>query len=227
VFGAFTDPAVLARTVPGCRSLTELGPNRYAMVVTAGVAAIRGTYQGEVELVDAEAAADGVPPSVFTLRAKGSGTPGTVAADVAIRLTPAPNGGTDLHYDADASIGGAIGGVGQRMLTGVSRKMAADFFAAVDADIASGGAGSGPVLAGPAAPTGGAPAAARVAPAPAPGLAPSSGAPRTWTAGGDRTASATANLVLDKAASFALGALLGGALVLAGVVVGSRIGRRG
>jgi hypothetical protein len=36
-------------------------------------------------------------------------------------------------YDADAIVGGMVGGVGQRVLTGVSRRMADEFFAAVDA----------------------------------------------------------------------------------------------
>ena len=44
VFDAFHDPAVLTRTLPGCEQLTEVAPNSYAMTITAGVAAIKGTY---------------------------------------------------------------------------------------------------------------------------------------------------------------------------------------
>ena len=43
-----------------------VGEDRYAMTVTAGVAAIKGTYQGEVALTDME------KPSALTLRANGS-----------------------------------------------------------------------------------------------------------------------------------------------------------
>ena len=53
-----------------------------------------------------------------------------------VQLAPSAAGGTDLTYDADASVGGVIGGVGQRMLAGVTRKMAGQFFTAVDDDIA-------------------------------------------------------------------------------------------
>ena len=42
------------------------------------------------------------------------------------------DGATRLEYDADAVVGGVIGGVGQRMLTGVAKKMAGEFFAGVD-----------------------------------------------------------------------------------------------
>lgn len=130
VWDAFHDPEVLARCLPGCESLTEVGPDQYAMTVTAGVAAIKGTYDGRVALLDPH------HPERFTMKAQGAGGPGTVDADVVVHLVPSAAGGTDLSYDADAAVGGVIGGVGQRMLSGVTRKMAGQFFEAVDDDIA-------------------------------------------------------------------------------------------
>jgi uncharacterized protein len=130
VWAAFNDPAVLARTIPGCQELREMGPDVYGMTVTAGVASIKGTYEGNVALTELD------PPGYFVLKAAGAGVPGTMGADVKIRLLDSATGGTDLTYDADAVVGGVIGGVGQRMLTGVAKKMAGQFFAAVDADIA-------------------------------------------------------------------------------------------
>jgi carbon monoxide dehydrogenase subunit G len=130
VWDAFHDPEVLARCLPGCETLTPVGPDEYAMTVTAGVAAIKGTYDGKVALRDPR------HPEQFTLKANGAGGPGTVDADVVVRLAPSSVGGTELSYDADAAVGGMIGGVGQRMLAGVTRKMATQFFEAVDDDIA-------------------------------------------------------------------------------------------
>ena len=80
------------------------------MSVTAGVAAIKGTYAGEVSLSDKEA------PRSLTMQATGPG-PGTIDADVKVRLALSRRG-RPTSYDADASVGGAIGGVGQRMLAG-------------------------------------------------------------------------------------------------------------
>ena len=130
VWDAIHDPAVLARALPGCQRLVELAPNHYAMTVTAGVAAVKGTYDGEVQLVNPQ------HPESFTMKASGSGAPGTVAADVDVRVAPSEDGGTLVSYDADATVGGPIGGVGQRMLSGVTKKMAGQFFAALDAEIA-------------------------------------------------------------------------------------------
>ena len=42
VWQAINDPAVLVRTIPGCELLEVIGPDRYRIVVSAGVAAIRG-----------------------------------------------------------------------------------------------------------------------------------------------------------------------------------------
>ena len=125
VWKALQDPAVLVRTIPGCESLDEVGPDTYAMKIRAGVASIKGTYAGQVALSDPE------PPHAFTLRAKGQGAPGTIDATVRVRLSEA-DGGTRVDYAADATVGGMIGGVGQRMLASVSRKTAGEFFAAVE-----------------------------------------------------------------------------------------------
>ncbi|HJW36325.1 MAG TPA: carbon monoxide dehydrogenase subunit G, partial [Actinomycetes bacterium] len=126
VYAALRDPRVLVRTIPGCERLEQVGEDAYQMTVTAGVASARGTYAGDVRLTDQRA------PHGFVLRASGSGAPGTVSADVAVELSPGEHGTTVLAYDADAVVGGMIGGVGQRLLAGVAKRTAGDFFTAVD-----------------------------------------------------------------------------------------------
>lgn len=133
VWKALNDPAVLSRTIPGCERLEETGPDEYAMTITAGVASVKGTYTGEVALRDQQ------EPESFVLRASGAGAPGTVSADVQVSLIEQEDGQTRVDYDADAIVGGMIGGVGQRMLTGVAKKMAGEFFSAVD-DVLTGAA---------------------------------------------------------------------------------------
>ena len=131
VFEALHDPGVLAATIPGVQSLHRVADDRYRMTVTAGVASVKGAYTGEVALCDQR------PPHSFTLRANASGAPGTV--DATVRVTLEDHGqGTRLAYDADAVVGGMVGGVGQRMLASVARRMAGQFFGAVDRVIAEG-----------------------------------------------------------------------------------------
>ncbi|MGH8961795.1 MAG: SRPBCC family protein [Jatrophihabitantaceae bacterium] len=126
VWKALNDPAVLVRTIPGCERLEATGPDSYRMVVTAGVASIRGTYAGEVALSDQQV------PNSFLMKASGAGGPGTISTEVRVSLADAGDGSTRLSYDADAVVGGVVAGVGQRMLVGVAKKMAGEFFASVD-----------------------------------------------------------------------------------------------
>ncbi|REE99627.1 SRPBCC family protein [Thermomonospora umbrina] len=146
VWDALQDPSVLARSIPGCQSLEAVGVDTYTMTVTAGVASIKGTYVGEVALAEPE------PPHSFVLRARGQGAPGTVEATVRVRLSE-DTAGTRVDYDADAVVGGMIGGVGQRMLGGVARRTAGEFFAAVERALTTPEPAPEPVPAQSAAPT--------------------------------------------------------------------------
>jgi carbon monoxide dehydrogenase subunit G len=126
VWQALNDPAVLVRTIPGCERLEATGPDSYSMTVTAGVAAVKGTYTGQVALSEKD------EPQSFLMTASGAGAPGTVRTDVRVTLDPTGQGETRLRYDADAVVGGMVAGVGQRMLAAVGKRMAGEFFAAVD-----------------------------------------------------------------------------------------------
>jgi carbon monoxide dehydrogenase subunit G len=203
VWIALNDPAVLVRTIPGCEQLEATGPDSYRLTVTAGVASIQGTYTGEVALSERQ------EPSSFLMTASGAGGPGTVSTSVQVRLAPNGDGSTELSYDADAVIGGMIASVGQRMLASVAKKMAREFFTAVD-DVLTGrealvpaGVGAQVAVAGPGG---------EVAGAAVPGVyvAPGRGVRRGGPGG----------------RSFQRGVLVGAAIALAGVAVGSLLGRR-
>jgi uncharacterized protein len=130
VWDALLDPQVLVSTIPGCERLEATGDNAYAMTVTAGVASIRGTYSGSCTLSDLE------PHESLVMTLQGSGAPGTIGATVDVRFEEVEQGATRISYEADAVVGGMVGGVGQRMLTSVSKRMANEFFSNVASAIA-------------------------------------------------------------------------------------------
>jgi uncharacterized protein len=199
VWNALLDPNVLVRTIPGCERLEATGENAYAMTVTAGVAAVRGTYSGSCELRDLQ------PHDSLVLKASGAGAPGTIAADVKVVFEGNGEGTTLLRYDADAIVGGMIGGVGQRMLTSVSKRMAGEFFSEIDKVLTGAAPEAAPeAAAAPAAP--GAPAEA-----PKPGEAFVAPARAAAPAAG---------------ADFLKGTLVGGGLVLLGVIAGALASRK-
>ena len=191
VWKALLDPAVLVATIPGCERLEATGDNSYAMTVTAGVASIKGTYAGTCSLSDLD------PHRSLVMKAAGSGAPGTVSADVVVSFTDRGDGTTALDYDADAVVGGMVGGVGQRMLTSVSKRMAGEFFGNVDRVL-----------------TGQAPAAA------------TAGGTESVTSTGQQVFSAAPTPSAGGSDDFLKGMLAGAALVVLGVVVGGVFGRR-
>ncbi|WP_369130951.1 SRPBCC family protein [Modestobacter roseus] len=201
VWSVITDPAVLARTIPGCESLQQVGEDSYTMVVSAGVGAIRGKYAGEVRLSDLTF------PSSYVMHASGSGGPGSVRATVQIKLVPSGDG-TELTYSADAVVGGAVAGVGQRMITGVAKRMAGQFFAAIDQELTE------PNV------------VAEVAPLAADGSAGTSTGPEQYATITGRMRPTT-GWVPAEAKPLLVGAAGGGLLTLLGVWVGYLLGRRG
>src|SRR5438876_10532640 len=121
VWDAFLDPKELRKAIPGCEKLEALGNDEYKATLKIGVAAVKGTFEGKVRLSDKK------PPESYRLAAEGSGGPGFVKADTVITF-PAADGGTRVSYNADAQVGGLIAGVGQRMIGGVSKMVAEQFF---------------------------------------------------------------------------------------------------
>jgi uncharacterized protein len=198
VWDALLDPSVLVRTIPGCERLVATAEHTYDMTVTAGVASIRGSYDGTCALSDL------VPHESLVMRLQGAGAPGTVDATVRVSFSQA-DALTTIAYDADATVGGMVGGVGQRMLASVSKRMAKEFFDNICDAIASPSADAGH----------GAPPDQTQATAAAP-RAP--GEPGTvYTAAARRSAGRS---------EFVKGIAVGAGLVLLGVVAGSLLGRR-
>jgi uncharacterized protein len=190
---ALLDPSVLVATIPGCERLVATGDNSYDMTVTAGVAAIKGTYAGTCVLSDLQ------EPASLVMKLDGAGAPGTIGATVNVAFSSLEDGTTRVAWDADAVVGGMIGGVGQRMLTSVSKRMAGEFFGNVDKALSGTLPAAVPVGSSAAA---AAPVAGQVFTAPA---SPSG---------------------IGSQSDFVKGIAVGAGLVLLGVVAGSLFGRR-
>jgi len=121
VWDAFLDPAQLKQAIPGCEKLEALGGDEYKATMKVGVAAVKGTFEGKVRLMDKN------PPDSYRMAVEGSGGPGFVRGEATITLSDA-GAGTKVSYSADVQVGGLIAGVGQRMMGGVSKMMADQFF---------------------------------------------------------------------------------------------------
>ena len=121
VWEAFLDPEQLRQAIPGCEKLEAMGNDEYKATMKIGVGAVKGVFEGKVRLSDKK------PPDSYRLAVEGSGGPGFIRGETLITLSDV-DGGTRVSYSADVQVGGLIAGVGQRMLGGVSKMMADQFF---------------------------------------------------------------------------------------------------
>ena len=127
VFAALLDRAALERCIPGCERLEQTGENNFAATLRAGVGAIKGLFTGNVRLEDIRA------PEHYRIVVEGKGQPGFLKGAGDLDLTE-HDGATVIKYTGDVQVGGTIASVGQRMIQGAAKMMAAQFFTALEAE---------------------------------------------------------------------------------------------
>ena len=120
VWDLLTDPAVITECLPGCESCNPIEPDRYRVVLTAGVASIVARYEGTVAIVDQR------PPESYRLIVEGGGRPGFVKGESVVHLTEA-DGRVVVDVAGHVTVGGLVAQVGQRLL-GATARMTMDRF---------------------------------------------------------------------------------------------------
>lgn len=123
VWDALNNVEILKACIPGCEEMEKLSDTQFATKVTMKVGAIKARLKGKVELSDIEA------PSGYTISGQGQGgVAGFATGGARVRLDDAEGGGTVLRYEAKAELGGKLATVGSRVIQGIAKKMADDFF---------------------------------------------------------------------------------------------------
>ncbi len=124
VWDALNDTAVLMDCIPGCDSIEKQSDSEYLLTMTAKVGPVSAKFKGKMTLLDAQA------PEAYTLQFEGQGGVAGFAKGKA-RVTLAEEGSqTRLSYGVKANIGGKLAQVGARLIDGVAKKMAEQFFTA-------------------------------------------------------------------------------------------------
>lgn len=123
VWTALNDPEVLRVCVPGCEEMEKVSDTQFTARVTMKVGAVKARLKGNVELSDMDA------PNSYTISGQGQGgVAGFAKGGAKVSLADTNGGGTVLHYEATAELGGKLAAVGSRVIQGIAKKMADDFF---------------------------------------------------------------------------------------------------
>ena len=138
---ALNDPAILKACIPGCESIDRVSDNEYKVAMTAAVGPVKAKFSGKLFLSDIN------PPNSYSLAFEGSGgAAGFGKGSAQVSLAP-ESGGTLLTYKAQASVGGKLAQIGSRLIDGVAKKMADDFFIRFNKTVANAPESLSPVTA--------------------------------------------------------------------------------
>jgi|SRR5579871_2460290 len=122
VWEGLNNPSILKDCIPGCEQLDKTSPNEFVATVKLKIGPLSAVFKGKVTLSDL------VPPNSCRLTGEGQGGVAGFAKGAAeITLTP-DSDGTVLTYTANASVGGKLAQIGQRLIDGAAKQIADDFF---------------------------------------------------------------------------------------------------
>jgi carbon monoxide dehydrogenase subunit G len=104
--------------------LDMVSDTEFQATVRAAVGPVKATFKGRVQLLDLD------PPNGYRISGEGQGgVAGFAKGGAIVRLEDA-EGGTRLTYEVNAQIGGKLAQLGGRLVGGVAKKYADEFFAA-------------------------------------------------------------------------------------------------
>ncbi len=128
VWEALLDPQAIKASMPGCERMEQNGPETYDITIKVGIAAIKGTYSGNVKVTDRN------PEDSYRLVVGGSGKPGSVQGDATMTLS---DDGTQtlVRYLGDVKAQGAIARLGSRLLGGAAKLMIGQFFKGMEKQV--------------------------------------------------------------------------------------------
>jgi carbon monoxide dehydrogenase subunit G len=124
VWEALNDAETLKASIPGCQELNKTSDTSFEAVAKVAIGPVKATFKGAVNLSDIDA------PNGYTITGEGQGgIAGFAKGGAKVRLEDAEGGGTVLNYDVEAQVGGKIAQLGGRLINGVAKKYADEFFA--------------------------------------------------------------------------------------------------
>ena len=130
VWEILQDPEVLAKALPGTKTLTQIAEDRYQGVMKVSIGPVNAAeFAIDVELKDK------VPPQSFSMLIDGKGNVGFTKGTATVILEEQPGPLTVMTYNSDVQIGGRIAVVGGRLLESVGKMMARQALEALNAEL--------------------------------------------------------------------------------------------
>jgi len=124
VWKELNDPDTLKKAIKGCETLDKISDTEFNAKVKAKIGPVSSTFNGSVTLTDID------PPNSYVISGQGKGGAAGFAKG-SVKITLSENkekNKTDLVYSGNAQVGGKLAQVGSRLIGGVIKNTADDFF---------------------------------------------------------------------------------------------------
>lgn len=122
VWLALNDVDVLRSCITGCKEMNGSVEDGFDAIVTAKVGPVKATFKGAVMLTDI------VEATSYRIAGEGKGGAAGFAKGAALVRLEDVEGGTNLIYEVEAKVGGKLAQMGSRVVHGVAKKLADEFF---------------------------------------------------------------------------------------------------
>lgn len=123
VWSHLNDPLVLKNCIAGCEELEMLSDTEFKVVAVNKIGPVKARFKGRVTLSELNA------PHGYRISGEGDGgIAGFAKGSATVILLESHGGETLLSYNVEAHIGGKLAQLGQRLINGVAKKTADDFF---------------------------------------------------------------------------------------------------
>ena len=122
VWDALNNPDQLLKAIPGAQTVEKTDEENLIATVKTKIGPISAKFSGKIKLSDIN------PPNSYTLTGEGSGGAAGFAKGSAKVLLEDHNEGTILKYSVNASVGGKLAQIGQRLIDTAANKLANEFF---------------------------------------------------------------------------------------------------
>jgi len=123
------EPTSLAKLIPGCQELMQVSPDEYHGVIRVGIAAVSGTYRTRVKIREQR------HPKYCLFDGEIDGPTGSLKGTVTFTLRELENHHTELSYEAQALISGALATLSGRLIESIACSLVNQSLARFDQEL--------------------------------------------------------------------------------------------
>lgn len=130
VWAALNDPDMLTRCIPGCEEVRRVGEDELETRMLAKIGPVRARFGGRIRMSDI------VVEQGCSIAFEGDGGAAGMAKGASQVCLSDEGVDTRLRYTVQAAVGGKLGQIGGRLIDASAKKLAGEFFEALNEQLA-------------------------------------------------------------------------------------------